>query len=211
MLVADLDGVSHINVNDKSKAAIAGLPGEALALDYDPVTDFIYWSNVLSIRRVRLEGTYGLKLDNHGGNIYWSDFSKDTISVTRKDGSFTKTLLNSTVIEDPMMLALDPRNGLMYWVVNKRNNKRIDSAAMDGSNYTTVIRNLTFPLAIAIDYRENRLYYSDDNSIFSSDMLGNDIRLVTTLLGEDSPEVSAIAVDDNYIYWTQQFPDKIQR
>ncbi|KAI8510948.1 hypothetical protein Bbelb_118640 [Branchiostoma belcheri] len=43
-----------------------------------------------------------------------------------------------------------PQPPLMYWVVRSAG---IDSAAMDGSNYTTVIRNLTEPRAIAIDYR----------------------------------------------------------
>ncbi|KAI8510949.1 hypothetical protein Bbelb_118650 [Branchiostoma belcheri] len=57
ILAADWEGVFQIDVNDKSKAAIAGLPGEAFTLDYDPITDFIYWTNEWSIRRVRREGS----------------------------------------------------------------------------------------------------------------------------------------------------------
>ncbi|KAI8496678.1 hypothetical protein Bbelb_253330 [Branchiostoma belcheri] len=41
----------------------------------------------------------------------------------------------------------------MYWVMmNWGNPPTIDRAAMDGSNQTTIIRNLTDPWAITIDY-----------------------------------------------------------
>ncbi|KAI8514520.1 hypothetical protein Bbelb_071110 [Branchiostoma belcheri] len=54
--------------------------------------------------------------------------------------------------------------------------------------------------AITIDYTENRLYYSDNKAIYSSDMLGNNIQLVKPGDGED---VKGIAVDADYIYWVQ--------
>ncbi|KAI8514475.1 hypothetical protein Bbelb_070660 [Branchiostoma belcheri] len=70
---------------------------------------------------------------------------------------------------------------------------------MDGSNRTTIIRNLTRARAITIDYTENRLYYADDDAIYSSDMLGNNKQLVKP---GDGKSVRGIAVDDNYVYWT---------
>ncbi|XP_078660173.1 uncharacterized protein LOC144904898 [Branchiostoma floridae x Branchiostoma belcheri] len=83
---------------------------------------------------------------------------------------------------------------LMYWV----NPPTIDRAAMDGSNQTTIIRNLTLPYAITIDYTENRLYYSDNDEIYSSDMLGNNIQPVKP---EHGKFVRGIAADADYIYW----------
>ncbi|KAI8517874.1 hypothetical protein Bbelb_038910 [Branchiostoma belcheri] len=85
--------------------------------------------------------------------------------------------------------------GLMYWV----NRPNIGRAAMDGSNQTTIIRNLISPYAITIDYTENRLYYSDYDTIYSSDMLGNNIQLVKP---GDGKNVEGISADADYIYWT---------
>ncbi|KAI8517756.1 hypothetical protein Bbelb_037730 [Branchiostoma belcheri] len=96
------------------------------SLDYDPMTDFIYWGHYWrdsgSIGRARRDGsntetivewgadrdTRGLSLDHAGGNVYWGE-SDGNISVARKDGSFVRTLLTSQ--GDPSQLVLDPRNG----------------------------------------------------------------------------------------------------
>ncbi|XP_078585808.1 uncharacterized protein LOC144867626 [Branchiostoma floridae x Branchiostoma japonicum] len=137
--------------------------------------------------------SYGLRLDHAGGNVYWMIYgSRGTISVARKDGSFVRTLLT---VEWPSGLALDPRNGLMYWT-SVGSNPRVDRAAMDGSNHTTLIRNLNDPKAITIDYKEDRLYFCDRYSIYSSDLLGNN-----TLFFYDTTYKVGIAVDDNYVYW----------
>ncbi|KAI8522128.1 hypothetical protein Bbelb_018820 [Branchiostoma belcheri] len=85
----------------------------------------------------------------------------------------------------------------MYWV----NRPNIDRAAMDGSNQTTIIRSLTNPWAITIDYTENRLYYSDNDGIYSSDMLGNNTQLVKP---GDGGVVRGIAADADYIYWINE-------
>ncbi|KAI8496797.1 hypothetical protein Bbelb_254520 [Branchiostoma belcheri] len=79
---------------------------------------------------------------------------------------------------------------LMYWVDHGRGS--IHRAAMDGSNHTTIIRNLIYPFAITIDYTENRLYYSGDDTIYSSDMLGNNTQLVKP---GDGKRVTGIAIE----------------
>ncbi|XP_066267552.1 low-density lipoprotein receptor-related protein 6-like [Branchiostoma lanceolatum] len=88
----------------------------------------------------------------------------------------------------------------MYWT-DWGSDPRIDRAAMDGSNHTTIIRNVSDPNMITIDYKENRLYYCDGGaySIYSSDLLGNDIR---RLFYEDENYVFGIAINDDSIYWT---------
>ncbi|KAI8484255.1 hypothetical protein Bbelb_380400 [Branchiostoma belcheri] len=112
------------------------------------------------------------------------------------DGSSTRTLLTSPAVSRPKRLVLDPRNGLMYWADD--GNNRIARAAMDGSNPTTIITGVSNPIAVTIDYREDRLYYSDGSRMYSSDLLGNDIQ---QLLYESGKTVRGIAVDENYVYW----------
>ncbi|XP_019614684.1 PREDICTED: deleted in malignant brain tumors 1 protein-like [Branchiostoma belcheri] len=197
LLVTTEDGIFQIEVKDGSKVNV--LSGWHLSLDYDPMTDFMYWTTDEGIERARRDGsrletivefetnTYGrsLRLDHAGGNVYWSD-NVGHISVARKDGSFVRTLLTLQGFAE--RLVLDPRNGLMYWVSNRDS---IDRAAMDGSNHTTIIRNLTLALSIAIDYTENRLYYSDREAIYSSDMLGNNTQLVNRE-GERVPGIAPV-------------------
>ncbi|XP_078685522.1 uncharacterized protein LOC144918536 [Branchiostoma floridae x Branchiostoma belcheri] len=209
LFVSIEDGIFQIEVKDGSKVKVSSHMGLHGSLDYDPMTDFMYWTTDDDIERTRRDGSrletivgfgtntyvWGLRLDHAGGNVYWSD-NKGRISVARKDGSFVRTLLTSQ--RYPGQLVLDPRNGLMYWSDFMG---AIGRAAMDGSNQTTIIRSLIHPYAtsIAVDYTENRLYYSVNDVIYSSDMHGNNIQLVKPGYGE---RVGGIAADADYIYWT---------
>ncbi|XP_035657394.1 low-density lipoprotein receptor-related protein 4-like [Branchiostoma floridae] len=168
LLVADYGGrtILQINITSGSKVTLPLVDvGTPIALDYDPLTDFVYWSDYRNnIKRARRDGTgmetiieigssvYGLALDHAGGNIYWSVYSAQTISVAKKDGSSARTLLTSPDIVYPDGLVLDPRSGSLYWVTQDSSNARIVRAAMDGSNKTIIVSGLTDPSAITIDY-----------------------------------------------------------
>eukprot|EP00058_Branchiostoma_floridae_P013407 XP_002598895.1 hypothetical protein BRAFLDRAFT_125740 [Branchiostoma floridae] len=213
LLVADCEKGTIIQVDITSGSKVT-LPlvgvGWPCVLDYDPLTDYVYWTNGSHIKRARRDGSgmetiidtgstlvYYLALDHAGGEIYWSVAVPETISVAKMDGSSARTLLTSPAIGHPEQLVLDPRHGLMYWVDGPRG--RIDRAAMDGSGPTTIITGLRRPCSITIDFNEDRLYYRDQKyGIYSSDLLGNDIRQV---LYEHGKWVGGIAVDEDFIYW----------
>ncbi|XP_019638718.1 PREDICTED: low-density lipoprotein receptor-related protein 6-like [Branchiostoma belcheri] len=209
LLVATAVGI--FQVKDGSKVQMSS--GWDDSVDYDPKTDFMYRATREGIERARRDGggqetidsarVWCLRLDHAGGNVYWSKLD-GRISVARKDGSFVRSFALLTSQGSARHLVLDPRNGLMYWV----NSPGIDRAAMDGSNQTTIIRNLTDPRAITIDYTENRLYYSDIGAIYSSDMLGNNIQLVKP---KDGGDVRGIAVGADYIYWTHFWTGEVIR
>ncbi|CAH1247324.1 LRP4 [Branchiostoma lanceolatum] len=220
LLVSELLGQAILQVDVTSGSTVTlplGPVGQPLGLDYDPLTDYVYWSNLRDndIKRARRDGSgreiimdtgkdaRGLALDHAGENIFWSVYDGKTISEAKTDGSSAMTLLTSPAIGRPYGIVLDPRNGLMYWV--DQDNGRIDRAAMDGSGQTTIITGLSMPRPIAIDYYEDRLYYVDGlNRIFSSDLQGNDIREV---LYEAGKMVNGIAVDENYVYWSSSWYD----
>ncbi|XP_078665689.1 low-density lipoprotein receptor-related protein 1B-like [Branchiostoma floridae x Branchiostoma belcheri] len=218
LLVADRDGeiILQVNITSGSTTTLPlGDVGQPAALDYDPLTNYVYWTDDLNdkIHRARRDGSgretilditavRGLALDHARGDIYWTDKSEQTISVAKMDGSSTRTLLTSPAVRYPYGLVLDPRNGLMYW--GDDDNDRIVRAEMDGSNPTTIITGVSAPFAVTIDYREDRLYYSDEYRVYSSDLLGNDIQ---QLLYEDGKWVRGIAVDENYVYWLSTWPN----
>ncbi|XP_078665688.1 uncharacterized protein LOC144908052 [Branchiostoma floridae x Branchiostoma belcheri] len=219
LLVADYDGeiILEVNITSGSTTTLPlGDVGQPRALDYDPLTDYVYWSDNRNqkIHRARRDGSgretildisyvNGLALDHARGDIYWTDSSERTISVAKMDGSSTRTLLTSSAVSRPYDLVLDPRNGLMDWAND--GNKRIARAAMDGSNPTTIITGLSRPRAVTIDFRDDRLYYSDRDRMYSSDLLGNDTQ---QLLYEYGKWVRGIAVDENYVYWLSTWLSK---
>ncbi|KAI8522159.1 scavenger receptor [Branchiostoma belcheri] len=120
MLVATRVGI--FQVKDGSKVQMSS--GWEDSMEYDPKTDFMYWTTHGGIeRRARRDGSRKetivsahawpryLRLDHAGGNVYWSDFGGH-ISVARKDGSFVRTL--RTLQGTARQLVLDPRNGASF-------------------------------------------------------------------------------------------------
>ncbi|XP_019636233.1 PREDICTED: low-density lipoprotein receptor-related protein 6-like, partial [Branchiostoma belcheri] len=216
LLVVDRGGEIILQVNITSGLTTTlplGDVGQPYAVDHDPLTDYVYWADDQNkkIHRARRDGSdretildinsvLGLALDHAIGDIYWTDWTEHSISVAKMNGSLTRTLLTSQAVSSPYDLVLDPRNGLMYWADN--GNDRIVRAAMDGSNPTTIITGVSAPYAVTIDYREDRLYYSDGYRVYSSDLLGNDIQ---QLLYENGKTVYGIAVDENYVYWSSSW------
>ncbi|KAI8496786.1 hypothetical protein Bbelb_254410 [Branchiostoma belcheri] len=71
---------------------------------------------------------------------------KNPSHIPKREGAAENAA--DTHIPSPRAKSLGSRSLLMYWV----NRPNIDRAAMDGSNQTTIIRNLTDPRAITIDY-----------------------------------------------------------
>eukprot|EP00058_Branchiostoma_floridae_P026652 XP_002612143.1 hypothetical protein BRAFLDRAFT_88882 [Branchiostoma floridae] len=219
LLVADRDEetIFQVDITSGSKVTLplvgVGMP---VALDYDPLTDYVYWSDKRNkeIKRARRDGSgmetiidtgydaYGLALDHAEGDIYWSVYSAKTISVAKTDGSSSRTLLMSPDIEMTYSLVLDPRNRLMYWVDHSK--RSIHRAEMGGSGQTTIVTGLEYPCCITIDFNEDRLYYRDGYGMYSSDLLGKDIRQV---LYEDGKLVNGIAVDEDFVYWSSIWRD----
>ena len=98
-----------------------------IALDYDPVEDRVYWSDVAQglivsaftnatslkiLFRCNILSPEGLVIDHVARNIYWTDTGTNRIEVARLDGSGRKELIN-TGLDEPRAILLDERNGLV--------------------------------------------------------------------------------------------------
>jgi len=96
-----------------------------IAVDYDPVEDRVYWSdiaqgriisaffNATSVRklfRCNVQTPDGLAVDYVGRNVYWTDTGTNRIEVGLLDGSRRKLLIKDG-LDEPRAIVLDERNG----------------------------------------------------------------------------------------------------
>ena len=96
-----------------------------IALDYDPVEDRVYWSdisqgriisafsNATSVKilfRCNVQTPDGLAIDHVGRNIYWTDTGTNRIEVGKLDGRSRKLLIKDG-LDEPRAIMLDERNG----------------------------------------------------------------------------------------------------
>ncbi|KAH0621024.1 hypothetical protein JD844_022020 [Phrynosoma platyrhinos] len=97
----------------------------AIAIDYDPVEGYIYWTDddVRAIRRAFLDGSGaqtivsteidhpdGIAVDWVARNLYWTDTGTDRIEVTRLNGTSRKILISEN-LDEPRAIVLNPVMG----------------------------------------------------------------------------------------------------
>lgn len=96
-----------------------------IALDFDPVEDRLYWSDVehgrifsafsnasslKTLFHCDVKTPDGLAIDHVGRNIYWTDAGTKRIEVGRLDGTRRKALIKDG-LDLPRAIALYERNG----------------------------------------------------------------------------------------------------
>ncbi|XP_055957563.1 low-density lipoprotein receptor-related protein 4 [Patella vulgata] len=99
-------------------------------------------------------------------------------------------------------------SGYMYWT-DWGSKAKIERAGMDGSERKILFKdNLTWPNGLAIDYNNERLYWTDASmkTIESSTLTGRDRKYVIEL-GLDHP--FGLAIHGDYMYWTDWITESI--
>lgn len=125
----------------------------------------------------------GLAVDWLGYNLYWVDSHLDQIEVAQINGSYRRTLIAGDM-ESPRALALDPREGLLFWTEWSAHNPRIERCSMAGEYRQTIIQVDKsvggWPNGLTLDYAQKRIYYIDahSDSIHTTNYDGNDHHLV---------------------------------
>ncbi|XP_016379393.1 low-density lipoprotein receptor-related protein 1B-like, partial [Sinocyclocheilus rhinocerous] len=126
------------------------------------------------------------------GNLYWTDHSRMhwfsyytahwrrlrySINVGQLGGP-NCTRLITDIDGEPFAITVNPVCGMVYWTVIG-DHSHIEEAAMDGSLRRILLeRNLRRPTGLAIDYYNQRLYWSDSElsqmfiSLYSSAIFG---------------------------------------
>ena len=97
---------------------------QPVALEYDRVEDRVYWSDITLqiICRAFRNGTGfevlfddvgvvdGLTINSAGWQLYWTSTTKDTVEMSKLDGSYRKTLIQWN-LDEPRDIIVDPIDG----------------------------------------------------------------------------------------------------
>lgn len=187
----------------------------AISIDYDPVDDFIYWTDEEqhAIKRSRQDGTVitdvisteikqpdGLAVDWIARNLYWADSGSDRIEVSRLNGDYRRVLIHEN-LEEPRDVAVAPTLGWMFWS-DWGKKPKIERASLDGTERVMLVSDdLGWPNGIALDVELKKIYWCDAklDKIEVTNMDGSDRRVI---LNENLPHVFGLSLFDNYIYWT---------
>ncbi|RZF40959.1 hypothetical protein LSTR_LSTR013214 [Laodelphax striatellus] len=194
----------------------------AVALDFDWEEGCVYWSDVTALRSSikrfckgssyqtlhssTLQNPDGIAVDWVGRNLYWCDKGLDTIEVSKLDGRFRKVLLKEG-LQEPRAIALDPHQGYVYWT-DWGESPHIGKMGMDGSSPRVIVSKfLGWPNGLVLSYETNELFWADarEDYIGMSNLDGENVRIVMSRATNPNLKlhhVFAIAVFENYLYWT---------
>nr|XP_006815763.1 PREDICTED: low-density lipoprotein receptor-related protein 5-like [Saccoglossus kowalevskii] len=115
----------------------------------------------------------GIAADWVSGNIYWCDAAYDWIMISDYGGNYHRTV-QSTGLDEPGDIVVDPARGKLYWS-DWEKNPRIEYSNLMGGERSIFVGgydDFGSPHGLAIDYVENRLYWSDvaHEAIFNIDL-----------------------------------------
>ncbi|KAG8563697.1 hypothetical protein GDO81_016176 [Engystomops pustulosus] len=196
----------------------------AIAIDYDPVDGYIYWTDdeVRAIRRAYLDGSGaqtlvtteiqhpdGIAVDWVARNLYWTDTGTDRIEVTHLNGTCRKILISEN-LDEPRAIVLNPLTGYMYWT-DWGEKPKIESAYLDGSERTVLVNSsLGWPNGLALDLQEGKLYWGDARTD-KIEVINVDGTMRKTLIEDKLPHIFGFTLLGDYIYWTDWQRRSIER
>ncbi|XP_044734866.1 low-density lipoprotein receptor-related protein 6 [Chrysoperla carnea] len=187
-----------------------------IALDFDPVDNFLYWTDdeLKAIRRAKLDGSEeqdivitevnhpdGIAVDWIARNIYWTDSGYDRIEVARLNGSSRKVIINEALSE-PRAIVVAPVHGWLFWTDWAEKNPKIERSSLDGSERIVIVStDLGWPNGLALDLVSSKVYWGDANKdkIEVVNMDGTDRRVVTN---DNLPHMFGLSLLGDYLYWT---------
>nr|AAC63362.1 head-activator binding protein precursor [Hydra viridissima] len=140
-----------------------------------------------------------LSYDWMNGNLYYCDAGLAEIGTISLQKKYRKVLVKNDTLDKPRALVLHPQKGIMFWT-DWGLNPKVGSANMDGSKpYSVISSNIRYPNGLAIDYVENRLYWTDAGTykIESSDLNGQNRKVVTS----STTHPYSLTILKNDIYW----------
>ncbi|XP_063678733.1 uncharacterized protein LOC134814511 [Bolinopsis microptera] len=203
--------VSYLNYNSISYS---------LALGYDSKNErVIYRDAKAGIVSVSLDGqdvqqlnddweAFSITVDNIAGNLYW--VRRNLVMVSRVDGYHIRTLYTGPTDSTVTDIVVYPQKRFLFWTVKRENNGFVMRGALDASDTVKIDQLPLKPTGVAIDHRDERVYYVDllnrDHILISMNMDGSDRQK----LYQDAQHMFVdLAIDEGTLYWTQSLHDNL--
>ena len=209
------------------KPLLSGLKNTiALEFYHSDTEDMIFWTDVLDdkiyrgfiiqssltnievIVQIDLATAEGLAVDWMAGNIYWIQSNLDQIEVAKLNGSFRRTLITGQMVS-PRAIALDCRQGILFWTDWDSDLPLIESASMSGEDRQVVYRVDVsdcwgaWPNGLVLDYVAHRIYWIDARSDSISTVTYDGKDYYEVLRGHELlTHPFAISLYENHVYWT---------
>ncbi|XP_071952596.1 uncharacterized protein [Antedon mediterranea] len=188
-----------------------------VALDYDPNTSTVYWSDVgkSSIERysfvteqhevlVSFESGVvdGLAVDGTGEKLYWTSTVEDRIEVINLDGT-NRTILFDTSLDEPRAIEIDTTNGYLYWTDWGSGSQMIERAQLNDSSTRTalVTTELVYPNGLVLSVPDGKMYWCDAGTdrIEEANLDGTNRRTIISVVGRHPFDIE---IYGNYLYWS---------
>ncbi|KAM4794631.1 prolow-density lipoprotein receptor-related protein 1 [Rhinophrynus dorsalis] len=216
--------IRRIDLNKGDYSVLVPGLRNTIALDFHLNQSTLYWTDVVEDKIYRgklsesgaltsfeviiqygLATPEGLAVDWIAGNIYWVESNLDQIEVAKLNGTMRTTLLAGD-IEHPRAIALDPRNGILFWTDWDSSMPRIEAASMSGEGRRVIHKETGsggWPNGLTVDYLEERILWIDARSdaIYSAKYDGSGH--IEVLKGNDYlSHPFAVTLYGGEVYWT---------
>ncbi|XP_075213889.1 low-density lipoprotein receptor-related protein 6 [Lycorma delicatula] len=196
------------------------------ALEFDPVSQYLYWieGRTQSIRRSLDNGShagllvgggggvhhqpYDLAVDPYSRLLYWSCAISNTVNITRlENGSAIGMVVRGGDGEKPRNIALHPEKGYLFWT-DVGSKPRVLRARLDGKRQIVIGVESIPPTGLAIDRKDNHVFWSTAKMIIRADLTGENRR---TVVNSQIGQVVGIAVLGQHVYWIDRDLQTIER
>lgn len=130
--------------------------------------------------------------------LYFIDSNSSSIKAIKTSldaNGMMRTVLKFPSDQIPKRILVHPRYGYLYWI--NESTASIKRANADGTDERSILTD-PFIGGIAIDYKNNRFYWTDMNfNVGSCNLHGQDVKIIAMLKRTDS----LIAAVENRLYW----------
>ncbi|XP_022317030.2 low-density lipoprotein receptor-like isoform X2 [Crassostrea virginica] len=233
LLFANRHDIRRLEVDTMILQPVVSDLHSAIAVDYDYYNKVVYWSDSLEEKIMKADMTEkgetngtgvpvidsgvktpdGIAVDWIHHNLYWTDTGYNTIEVASADGLMRKILVEKD-LDEPRSIALDPRNGWMYFS-DWGKDPKIERIGMDGnpaSRKAIVKEDIVWPNGLCLDYASERIYWIDAKlkSIFTADLDGSNVHRILHNAAQILHPFSLTVFEDN-VYWTDWSSEAIRK
>ncbi|XP_068714407.1 uncharacterized protein [Montipora foliosa] len=220
LLFSNTTNIIALDYKTSAKHSIVNGLTRAVAIDFHYSLGYIFWSDVLeqNIKRSKVDGSNivtiitggvcdGLAVEWRKSELYWTDTTHDTISVSDLSGNNQRALVSSG-LKQPRDIALDPDRGLMIWT-DWGTSPKIEKATLNGNQRTAIVTSyLHWPNGIELDRGNQRVFWVDAayGRLESVTYHGNNRTLHTSIRGFHAFGLSMIAPLLFLTDWTSKGP-----